>query len=82
MLDVKIEAHKTKDLHFDRANPRLAEYGITAKTMRSKIPIRSKTRSWNSKSDPGFAERAIRLNFKRWDIALSICPSMEIIGRQ
>lgn len=37
MVDVKIEERKTKDLHFDRANPRLAEYGITSNTPEDEI---------------------------------------------
>jgi hypothetical protein len=37
MVDVKIVDRKTKDLHFDGANPRLAEYGITSKTPEDEI---------------------------------------------
>jgi len=37
MLTPKIETRKTSDLHFDRANPRLAEYGITTKTNENEI---------------------------------------------
>src|SRR5690349_14610294 len=37
MVDVEIVDRKTKDLHFDHANPRLAEYGITSKTPEDEI---------------------------------------------
>lgn len=37
MVDVEIVERKIKDLHFDRANPRLAEYGITPKTPEDEI---------------------------------------------
>jgi hypothetical protein len=37
MSELVITTRKAKDLHFDRANPRLAEYGITAKTHEDEI---------------------------------------------
>jgi len=37
MPDPKIEPRNTEDLHFDHANPRLAEYGITPKTPEPEI---------------------------------------------
>lgn len=37
MSALQISTRKTSDLHFDRANPRLAEYGITAKTKEDEI---------------------------------------------
>jgi hypothetical protein len=37
MIDIEITEKKTKDLHFDPANPRLAEYGITSRTPEDEI---------------------------------------------
>jgi hypothetical protein len=37
MSALEISTRKTSELHFDRANPRLAEYGITAKTPEDEI---------------------------------------------
>jgi hypothetical protein len=37
MVDVKIVERKTNDLHFDRENPRLAEFGISSRTPEPEI---------------------------------------------
>ncbi len=37
MIDVKIVEREPKNLHFDHANPRLAEFGITPKTSEDEI---------------------------------------------